>query len=84
MSRSSASSPTVTCVARWKNPATCATSGVAQVMSRSPRTVQPGQLAVDAAKLMEDHRVSQILVVDHHGLLVGALNMHDLMRAKVI
>jgi arabinose-5-phosphate isomerase len=58
--------------------------GVAQVMSRSPRTVQPGQLAVDAAKLMEDHRVSQILVVDQHDLLVGALNMHDLMRAKVI
>jgi arabinose-5-phosphate isomerase len=58
--------------------------GVAEVMSRSPRTVQPGQLAVDAAKLMEDHRVSQILVVDQHGLLVGALNMHDLMRAKVI
>ena len=58
--------------------------GVAQVMSRNPRTVLPGQLAVDAVKLMEDHRISQILVVDRDGQLVGALNMHDLMRAKVI
>jgi arabinose-5-phosphate isomerase len=58
--------------------------GVAQVMSRNPRTVLPGQLAVDAVKLMEDHQISQILVVDQNEKLVGALNMHDLMRAKVI
>jgi len=58
--------------------------GVAQAMSRSPRTVQPGQLAVEAARLMEDHRISQILVVDQNQHLMGALNMHDLMRAKVI
>jgi arabinose-5-phosphate isomerase len=58
--------------------------GVAQVMSRNPRTVLPSQLAVDAVKLMEDHQISQILVVDQNEKLVGALNMHDLMRAKVI
>jgi arabinose-5-phosphate isomerase len=58
--------------------------GVAQVMSRQPHSVQPTQLAVEAAQLMEEHRVSQLLVIDQSGALVGALNTHDLMRAKVI
>jgi arabinose-5-phosphate isomerase len=33
---------------------------------------------------MERHKISQMLVVDRRGMLVGALNMHDLFRAKVI
>ena len=33
---------------------------------------------------MEDHKVNQLLVVDQRGKLVGALNMHDLFRAKVV
>jgi arabinose-5-phosphate isomerase len=33
---------------------------------------------------MEQHKVNQVLVVDERGALVGALNMHDLFRAKVI
>jgi arabinose-5-phosphate isomerase len=33
---------------------------------------------------MEKHKVNQLLVVDGHGELVGALNMHDLFRARVI
>jgi arabinose-5-phosphate isomerase len=33
---------------------------------------------------MEDYRISQILVVDSDFRLVGALNMHDLFRAKVL
>jgi arabinose-5-phosphate isomerase len=55
-----------------------------QVMSPNPRTVRAGQLAVEAVRLMEEHRISQVLVVDDGGKLVGALNMHDLFRAKVI
>jgi len=57
---------------------------VRQVMSASPRTIRAERLAVEAVKLMEDHRISQILVVDEDRRLIGALNMHDLFRAKVI
>jgi arabinose-5-phosphate isomerase len=57
---------------------------VRQVMSANPRTIRAERLAVEAVKLMEDHRISQILVVDEDRRLIGALNMHDLFRAKVI
>jgi arabinose-5-phosphate isomerase len=57
---------------------------VRQVMSGSPRTIRAERLAAEAVKLMEDHRISQILVVDEDRRLLGALNMHDLFRAKVI
>lgn len=57
---------------------------VREVMTRNPRTVDAHQLAVEAVKIMEDFKVNQILVVDDAKHLIGALNMHDLMRAKVI
>jgi arabinose-5-phosphate isomerase len=56
----------------------------AQVMHRGPRLVRDSALAVDAAAVMEQHRVTSVLVVDAAGRLVGALNSNDLMRAKVI
>ncbi|MCA3250360.1 MAG: SIS domain-containing protein [Pseudomonadota bacterium] len=56
----------------------------ADVMHRGPRLVRADALAVDAAAVMEQHRVTSVLVVDAAGLLVGALNSNDLMRAKVI
>ncbi|WP_442975473.1 CBS domain-containing protein, partial [Salmonella enterica] len=55
-----------------------------EVMHRSPRTIRAGALAVDAAELMERHRITSVLVVDDEGRLEGALNSNDLMRAKVI
>lgn len=55
-----------------------------QVMTSDPRTVLPQALAVDAADLMERHRITSVLVVDDTGALCGALNSNDLMRAKVI
>jgi arabinose-5-phosphate isomerase len=57
---------------------------IRDVMHRHPRSVAPKQLAAEAASLMEQHRISQLLVVDGDGRLVGALNTHDLMQAKVI
>ncbi len=54
------------------------------VMRPRPRTVQEDALAVEAAELMEAHRISSVLVVNAQGRLCGALNTHDLMRAKVI
>ncbi|HSQ71177.1 MAG TPA: KpsF/GutQ family sugar-phosphate isomerase [Rubrivivax sp.] len=56
----------------------------ADVMHRGPRLVRADALAVDAAGVMETHRITSVLVVDEGGVLVGALNSNDLMRAKVI
>ena len=56
----------------------------ADVMHPGPRLVSADALAVDAADVMEQHRITSVLVVDGSGLLVGALNSNDLMRAKVI
>jgi arabinose-5-phosphate isomerase len=55
-----------------------------QVMHASPRRIDVDALAVDAAGLMEQHRITSVLVVDANSRLVGALNSNDLMRAKVI
>ena len=56
----------------------------ADVMHTRPKLVSADALAVDAADLMEQHRITSVLVVDAAGRLVGALNSNDLMRAKVI
>jgi arabinose-5-phosphate isomerase len=53
-------------------------------MHPKPKLVHADALAVDAAEVMETHRITSVLVVDAQGLLVGALNTNDLMRAKVI
>jgi arabinose-5-phosphate isomerase len=57
---------------------------VRKIMTAAPRTIRPEALAVEAVQLMERHKVNQLLVVDERGRLVGALNMHDLFRAKVL
>lgn len=54
------------------------------VMHPGPRLVSADALAVDAAEVMEQHRITSVLVVDGDGRLVGALNTNDLLRAKVI
>ncbi len=56
----------------------------AEVMHPNPRTLRADVLAVEAAELMEQHRITSVLVVDADDRLVGALNSNDLMRAKVI
>jgi arabinose-5-phosphate isomerase len=55
-----------------------------QVMHKDALRVSPDALAAQAAELMELHRITSLLVTDAQGLLVGALNSNDLMRAKVI
>jgi len=60
------------------------TACIADIMTRNPRTIGPDKLAVEAVQIMEEHKVNQLLVVTGEGTLVGALNMHDLFRAKVI
>ena len=56
----------------------------ATLMHHNPRTIRHDALAADAARLMEEYRINSLPAVDAGGHLVGALNTHDLMRAKVI
>ncbi len=57
---------------------------VARVMTRQPRSIGMRRLAVEAVEMMEINKINQLLVVDDAGALCGALNMHDLFRAKVV
>jgi len=61
-----------------------ATTGIAEVMHPQPRSIAPQRLAVEAVELMEQRKINGLLVVDDNGVLVGALNMHDLLREKVV
>ncbi|WP_442681884.1 KpsF/GutQ family sugar-phosphate isomerase [Stenotrophomonas sp. JC08] len=60
------------------------TAGIAQVMTRNPRTIGADHLAVEAARLLEKHQINGLIVVDADNRPVGALNIHDLLRAKVV
>jgi arabinose-5-phosphate isomerase len=60
------------------------TLSAANVMHPQPSTIAQDALAVEAAELMELRRITSVLVLDAQGLLCGALNSNDLMRAKVI
>ncbi|MDD5328733.1 MAG: KpsF/GutQ family sugar-phosphate isomerase [Sulfuricella sp.] len=57
---------------------------VAEVMTRNPRTIGPDRLAAEAVQMMEQFKINGLLVADADGRLVGALNMHDLLRAGVV
>lgn len=57
---------------------------IADVMHHSPRCIAPEALAAEAASMMEQLSITRLLVIDEHGILVGALNTQDLLTAKVI
>lgn len=57
---------------------------MADVMNRRPKCIYADALAVDAVRQIERHRVSALLVLDGRDVLVGALNVHDLLSAKVV
>ena len=57
---------------------------VAELMTRGPKTIGADKLAAEAAQLMEKHQIHALLVVDDEQRVVGALNIHDLLRARVV
>ncbi|RMX17630.1 KpsF/GutQ family sugar-phosphate isomerase [Vandammella animalimorsus] len=59
-------------------------STAAELMHARPRSIGPQALAAQAAQMMEEHRITSLLVVDEAGMLIGVLHVGDLMRAKVI
>ena len=54
------------------------------VMTRAPRTLGADALAAEAAQMMETHKINALLVLDAQQRVVGALNIHDLLRARVV
>jgi arabinose-5-phosphate isomerase len=60
------------------------TTPMDKIMTRNPKSVQPGMLAAEAVHLMEAHRITSLIVTDENRKVIGALNFHDLLRAGVI
>lgn len=57
---------------------------ITEVMTRSPRTINPERLAAEAVQMLEQYKITGLLVTDDQQRLVGALNLHDLLRAGVM
>ena len=55
-----------------------------EVMTRDCKVIGPEELAAEAVRMMEQHRITGLLVADEDRRLVGALNVHDLLRAGVM
>jgi arabinose-5-phosphate isomerase len=55
-----------------------------EVMTAGAKSIGPRELAAEAVHIMETHRITALPVLDEQGRLVGALNVHDLFRAKVM
>lgn len=68
----------------FANGAHANTAKIADVMHPSPNMINANQLAVEAVELMEIKKINGLLVIDDAGKLVGAFNMHDLLKAKVV
>ena len=56
----------------------------ADVMTRRPITIAPGMLAVEAVRLMEERKITSLVVVDDHGAVAGVVHLHDLWRTEMI
>jgi len=59
-------------------------ASIDQVMTVHGKTASAEMLAAEALKIMEDHKINSLVVVDAADKPVGALNMHDLLRAGVM
>lgn len=57
---------------------------ISRYMTAGSKTIKASALAVEAVKMMEDHKINVLLVVDGNNTLAGILNMHDLLRARVV
>ena len=59
-------------------------AAISDVMTKNCRTTTAGELAASIVKLMDDHGINGLLVVDENNILVGAFNMHDILRAGIV
>jgi arabinose-5-phosphate isomerase len=66
------------------NPVNVHATTMREVMTKNPKTVNPKLLAAEAVRLLEQHQITSLIVVDDDSSVVGALNVHDLFRAGVM
>ena len=59
-------------------------ASIDDLMTHGGKTARPEMLAAEALKIMEDHKIGSLPVVNEHNQAIGALNMHDLLRAGVM
>ena len=57
---------------------------VNHIMHADPKTIGPEKLATEALKMMQQHNINGLLVTDENNRLIGAINMHDLLRARIV
>lgn len=57
---------------------------IGELATLNPVMIKQNKMAVEAAQVMETHKIHSLLVVDENNILVGALNIHDLLRAGVV
>ena len=57
---------------------------IADAMTRNPKTTRADRLAAETVELMRKMKINGLCVVDENSMLVGALNMHDLLKAGVL
>lgn len=61
-----------------------ASASMQDVMHKDPLTIHESKLAIEAVEIMEQRKINALLVTNDSGFLIGALNMHDLLLAKVV
>ncbi|MBL6727030.1 MAG: CBS domain-containing protein, partial [Methylophilaceae bacterium] len=57
---------------------------IANVMTKNPVSLNENQLAIEAVNKMESMKINSFVVLNDAGVLVGALNLQNLLKAKVI
>lgn len=57
---------------------------ITDVMTRGCKTARPDMLAAEALRIMDENKINGLLILDTEDRLVGAINMHDLLRAGVV
>jgi arabinose-5-phosphate isomerase len=60
------------------------TTRIGDVMTRNCKTAKSGILAAEALSLMETHKINALIIIDDDNTVIGVLNMHDLLRARVL
>ncbi|GBC89091.1 Arabinose 5-phosphate isomerase KdsD [bacterium HR13] len=60
------------------------TSTAKDVMTKNPKTVKSDELAAEALKKMEEHKITVLIVIDDEGRPEGIIHMHDILRAGVL
>lgn len=60
------------------------TTAISDVMTRNCRTTSADELAAEVLKIMDEHSINSFLVTDKNNRLIGAFNMHDILRAGIV